>query len=30
LATWFGVSASELLTVIPNIGNYSTKNLGFV
>ena len=30
LATWFGVSASELLTVIPNIGNYTTKNLGFV
>ena len=30
LATWFGVSASELLTVVPNIANYSTKNLGFV
>ena len=30
LATWFGVSASELLTVVPNIGNYSTQNIGFV
>ena len=30
LATWFGVSSGNLATVIPNIGNYSTRNLGFV
>lgn len=30
LATWFGVSQSELGTVLPNIGNFSTTNLGFV
>ena len=32
LASWFGVSASDLPTVLPNIGNYnaSTWNLGFV
>ena len=32
LATWFGVSAGDLPTVLPNIGNYnaSTRNLGFV
>ena len=32
LATWFGVSASDMATVLPNIGNYSpsTWNLGFV
>ncbi len=32
LASWFGVSASDLPTVLPNIGNYnvSTRNLGFV
>lgn len=30
LATWFGVSATELPTVMPNISNYSLKNLGFV
>lgn len=28
LATWFGVSDSELTTVLPNISNYSLKNLG--
>jgi uncharacterized protein (DUF1501 family) len=32
LATWFGVSPSDLPTVLPNLGNYdrSTWNVGFV
>ena len=32
LASWFGVSAADLATVLPNIGNYdaSTRNLGFL
>ncbi|CAL4866880.1 hypothetical protein MMA231_01125 [Asticcacaulis sp. MM231] len=30
LATWFGVSASELPTVLPNIGRFATSNLGFM
>ena len=32
LASWFGVSAGDLSTVLPNIGNYdaSTRNLGFL
>ena len=30
LATWFGVSASELPSVSPNIGRFSTSNLGFM
>jgi uncharacterized protein (DUF1501 family) len=30
LATWFGVTASELPTVVPNIGNFGSANLGFV
>ncbi len=32
LASWFGVSASDLRTVLPNIGNYdaSSWNMGFV
>jgi uncharacterized protein (DUF1501 family) len=30
MASWFGVSDSDLPTVLPNIGNYTTKNLGFV
>ncbi|MFA6122598.1 MAG: DUF1501 domain-containing protein [Sphingomonas sp.] len=32
LANWFGVSATDMRTVLPNIGNYnaSTWNLGFV
>ncbi|MEG3123628.1 DUF1501 domain-containing protein [Sphingomonas sp. GB1N7] len=32
LANWFGVSPSDMSTVLPNIGNYnpSTWNLGFV
>lgn len=30
LATWFGVSASELPGVSPNIGRFATANLGFM
>lgn len=30
LASWFGVSGGNMATVLPNIGNYSTTNLGFV
>jgi uncharacterized protein (DUF1501 family) len=30
LANWFGVSATDMVTVLPNIGNYSIKNLGFL
>jgi uncharacterized protein (DUF1501 family) len=32
LGTWFGIGASDLLTVLPNLGNYnvSQRNLGFV
>ncbi|MFM9853316.1 MAG: DUF1501 domain-containing protein [Sphingomonadaceae bacterium] len=30
LASWFGVSASDMPTVLPNIGNYTTRDLGFM
>ncbi|MEO7030087.1 MAG: DUF1501 domain-containing protein [Acidobacteriaceae bacterium] len=30
LAQWFGVPVSQLSTVLPNIGNFTTNNLGFV
>ena len=30
LGTWFGVSDTELATVLPNLSNYSTRNLGFL
>jgi uncharacterized protein (DUF1501 family) len=30
LATWFGVDASNLATVFPNLSRFSTSNLGFV
>ncbi|HZV54448.1 MAG TPA: DUF1501 domain-containing protein, partial [Rhodocyclaceae bacterium] len=30
LAAWFGVSDSSLTTVVPNIGNFTVRNLGFV
>ncbi len=30
LATWFGVDPSNLATVFPNLGRFSTQNLGFV
>jgi len=30
LATWFGVDNGNLPTVFPNIGRFSTPNLGFI
>ena len=30
LASWFGVSAAQMSTVFPNIGAFSSSNLGFV
>jgi Uncharacterized protein conserved in bacteria len=30
LATWFGVDSGNLATVFPNLGRFSTPNLGFV
>jgi uncharacterized protein (DUF1501 family) len=30
LASWFGVSAAQMSTILPNIGAFSTSNLGFV
>ena len=30
LATWFGVSNSDLATVLPNIGRFAHSNLGFL
>lgn len=30
LATWFGVSSTDMPTAIPNIGNFSNTNLGFL
>jgi uncharacterized protein (DUF1501 family) len=30
LATWFGVSNTDMRLVLPNIGNFSTANLGFM
>ncbi|MSU73504.1 MAG: DUF1501 domain-containing protein [Opitutus sp.] len=30
LATWFGVSASNLSVVLPNIGRFARPNLGFL
>ena len=30
LATWFGVSATDLPTVLPNIGRFAHPNLGFM
>lgn len=30
LANWFGVSASDQLTVLPNLKNHSARNLGFM
>jgi len=30
LATWFGVSQSNLATVLPNIGRFAKPNLGFM
>jgi uncharacterized protein (DUF1501 family) len=30
LASWFGVSDSEMSTVLPSIGNFASRNVGFV
>ena len=30
LATWFGVSATDLPVVLPNIGRFATRDLGFM
>ena len=30
LASWFGVSASNLPVVLPNIGRFASANLGFM
>jgi uncharacterized protein (DUF1501 family) len=30
LATWFGVSTSNLPVVLPNIGRFARPNLGFM
>jgi len=30
MATWFGVSSSDLSTVFPNIGHFANPNLGFL
>nr|WP_315257085.1 DUF1501 domain-containing protein [uncultured Duganella sp.] len=30
LASWFGLSAGQIADVLPNIGNFSTRNLGFM
>ena len=30
LATWFGVDSANLATVFPNLGRFSSSNLGFV
>jgi uncharacterized protein (DUF1501 family) len=30
LATWFGVSPTNLPTVLPNIGRFASSNLGFI
>ena len=30
LATWFGVSATDQAAVLPNLANFSTRNLGFM
>jgi uncharacterized protein (DUF1501 family) len=30
LATWMGVSDTDLAILLPQIGNYSTRNLGFM
>jgi uncharacterized protein (DUF1501 family) len=30
LASWFGVSNSDLATVLPNIGRFAHPNLGFL
>jgi uncharacterized protein (DUF1501 family) len=29
LASWFGVSAADLVTVFPHLGNFSVRNMGY-
>jgi len=30
LASWFGVQANDLATVVPNINAFGVKNMGFL
>ena len=30
LASWFGVSSSEINTILPNVNRFATSNLGFM
>ncbi len=30
LASWFGITDSQMSTVLPSIGNFSSRNLGFI
>jgi uncharacterized protein (DUF1501 family) len=30
LASWFGLDSNDLITVFPNLGRFSSSNLGFV
>ena len=30
LARWFGVADTDLATVVPNIGRFANRNLGFL
>jgi uncharacterized protein (DUF1501 family) len=30
LASWFGVSNTDLPVIFPNLANFATKNLGFL
>jgi hypothetical protein len=30
LGKWLGASDSDLLTLLPNLANYSTRNVGFL
>jgi hypothetical protein len=30
LATWFGVHGTDLPAIFPNIGNFTTQNIGFI
>jgi uncharacterized protein (DUF1501 family) len=30
IGAWFGFSESELLTMLPNLANFTSKNIGFI
>jgi hypothetical protein len=30
LGAWFGASPTNLAAIFPNLGNFSSKNIGFV